>query len=95
MVDVYCHLAESDLEDSVRAMNGYEQKRKKETKPVCKKCNSILDLGSTLCHRCGLPQNEEGAMEKIEYEQNLMKLAKKVLEKAEKNPKIVDMLLEE
>ena len=93
MPDVYCHLAMSDLENSVRKMNGLEEKAEEQVKPVCKKCGAVLDLGGSICSRCGFPQNTEGAMKRIEYDEYRMRLANALLKKAEQNPEIVDALL--
>lgn len=93
MIDVYCHLAISDLEDSVRKMNGIESKKTEKDLSICPKCNSIQDIGAMSCKACGERFSTKSACEIDEYEQNLIKLAKALLKRAEQRPEIVDLLL--
>ncbi len=93
MVDTYCHLGMSDLEDAVMAMNGKLPKREDKNLTICPKCNSLQDVGAMACKSCGEKFSTKSACEMDEHEQNLIKLAKAVLKRAEQNPEIVDMLL--
>ena len=91
-IDTYLHIDESSIVDTILQSNGYEQKKKEET-PLCVKCKTVLQLGSDFCSACQMPQTNEAMQQNFEYEQSLIKLAKAVLKRAEKNPEIVDMLL--
>lgn len=91
----YCHLSKEQLENAVRELNGYEKKEEQETKPVCKKCGAVLDLGSSICGRCGLPQDSKTALEKMEEEETLRKIGKALLKRVERDPKFLDTLLKE
>lgn len=91
----YCHLSKEQLENAVRELNGFEKKEEQETKPICKKCGAVLDLGSSICGHCGLPQDSKTALEKMEEEETLRKIGKASLERVERDPKFLDTLLEE
>lgn len=95
MVDVYCHLAESDLENSVLKMNGKLVKKENENLTICPKCSHTQDIGAMECNQCGEKFSTKSACEMDDYDKNLIKLAKALLKKAEKNPEIIDMLLTE
>lgn len=94
MIDVYCHLGMTDLEDSVRSLNGEPVKKEEQKETICPRCNKMQDIGAMECRFCGYRFSTKSACEMSEYEQGLMKLGKAVIKKAEQNPKIVDMLLE-
>ncbi len=76
-------------------MNGepVDKEEKKET--MCPKCNRTQDVGAMKCNFCGYRFSTKSACEMSEYDQNLMKLGKALLKKAEEKPEIVDMLLNE
>jgi len=91
----YFHISQKQLENSVRVLNGFEKKAENEIKPICKKCGAILDLGSSICGHCGLPQDSKTALEKMEEEETLRKIGRALLKRVERDPKILDTLLEE
>jgi tRNA(Ile2) C34 agmatinyltransferase TiaS len=96
MVDVYCHLAMSDMEDAVRKLNKLPLKEKTEDdKPNCPRCGGLRDIGSLECRNCGEKFSTRSACELEHHEQNLIHLAKALLKRAEENPEIVEMLLKE
>ena len=96
MVDVYCHLAMSDLEDSVRIMNKIPPKDKTgDQQPNCPRCSRALDVGALECTSCGEKFSTRSACELDQHDQNLIRLAKVLLKRAEQNPKVVDMLLKD
>lgn len=62
----YCHLAAEDLEEAVRDMNCVSRKQKEETVIKCHKCGQTLNIGDRICPVCGLAQDNETALKRIE-----------------------------
>jgi len=93
MVDVYCHLAMSDLENSVRRLNGLPPRESEEQNPLCPECRNPLPVGALECLKCGAKLSTKSACELDEESRRLMKLGKAVLKRVEENPEILDLLL--
>lgn len=60
----YCHLAESDLDNAVRELNGSPRKETEE-KIKCLKCGQSLGIGDRICPMCGLVQDDGTALKRM------------------------------
>ena len=89
MVDVYCHLAMSDIDNSVRKLNGLPPKETGEKdKSLCPHCGNTLCVGALECRNCGEKFSTKSACELDEHQQNLIKLGKALLMRVEKDPNL-------
>jgi site-specific recombinase XerD len=64
VVEVYKHLADEDLEDAIRELNGMPKSEVKET-TKCHKCSQSLWIGDRICPVCGLAQDDETALKRM------------------------------